>query len=85
MSELRSAVDAMVNALSSTDVAELPDALVEEDFAELMRAEQAVELWQARYLLQLDRRRSFEREGYLSVVSWLSDRFRLAGDMRADG
>jgi hypothetical protein len=78
MSELRSAVDSMVNALSSTEVAELPDALVEEDFSELMRAEQLIELWQSRYLLQLDRRRSFEREGHLSLVSWLADRFRLA-------
>jgi Domain of unknown function (DUF222) len=81
MSELRSAVDAVANALSSHEVTEVPDALVEEDFAELMRAEQLISLWQARYLVQLDRRRSFEREGHLSLASWLAARFRIAWGM----
>src|SRR4051794_34130006 len=81
MSELRSAVDAVANALSSHEVTEVPDALAEEDFAELMRAEQLISLWQARYLVQLDRRRSFEREGHLSLASWLAARFRIAWGM----
>jgi len=55
-------------------LAELPDARLEEDFAELLEAERL------RRLAEIDRRRIFARDGHLSAASWLVDRFRMAWD-----
>ena len=73
MSSLRSAVD----ELRAETLAELPDALVEEDFAELQRACEQLEVERLRRLAELDRRKLFERDGYQSTASWLVSTCRL--------
>jgi hypothetical protein len=74
MSELRSAVD----ALRSETLPELPDARIEEDFTELQRAVELLEVERLRRLAEIDRRRLFERDGHLSAASWLASTFKVA-------
>jgi len=74
VSELRSAIE----ALGPEILAELPDARLEEDFAELQRAAELLEAERLRRLAEIDRRRVFARDGHLSAASWLVDHFRMA-------
>jgi uncharacterized protein DUF222 len=74
MSELRSVVE----QLRSASLPELPDALIEEDFEELHRALELLEVERLRRLAEVDRRRLFERDGHLSVASWLVTKFKVA-------
>ena len=74
MSELRSTVD----ALRSETLAELPDARVEEDFAELHRAVEQLEVERLRRLAEIERRGLHERDGFLSAAAWLVSRFKVA-------
>jgi len=74
VSELRSVIE----AFRSEEVSRLPDARVEEDFGELQAAVEALEAERLRRLAEIDRRRSFERDGYLSAAAWLAGRFRVA-------
>jgi hypothetical protein len=74
VSELRSVVD----ALRAESLPELPDARIEEDFAELHQAIEQLEVERLRRLAEIDRRRIFERDGHLSSASWLATRFRVA-------
>jgi hypothetical protein len=74
LSELRSAVE----ALRSESLPDLPDARIEEDFAELQRVCELLELERLRRLAEIERRRLFERDGHLSAASWLAARFRIA-------
>jgi hypothetical protein len=74
MSELRSAVE----SLRAEVLPELPDARIEEDFSELQRISELLEVERLRRLAELDRRRVFERDGHLSAASWLASRFKLA-------
>jgi hypothetical protein len=74
MSELRSAVD----ALRSESLPDLPDARIEEDFTELQRAVELLEVERLRRLAEIDRRRLFERDGHLSAASWLASTFKVA-------
>ena len=74
MSELRSAID-----VSRSEVlANLPDARIEEDFAELQRAAELIEVERLRRLAEIERRRVYEGTGHLSAASWLASTFRLA-------
>jgi hypothetical protein len=73
VSELRSAVD----ALRSESLPELPDARIEEDFAELQRAVELLEAERLRRLSEIDRRRIFERDGHLSPAAWLAATFKV--------
>lgn len=73
MSELRSVVD----ALRSETLSELPDARIEEDFAELQRAVELLEVERLRRLSEIDRRRIFERDGHLSAAAWLATTFKI--------
>jgi hypothetical protein len=73
MSELRSVVD----ALRSDTLSELPDARIEEDFAELQRAVELLEVERLRRLAVIDRRRIFERDGHLSAAAWLATTFKI--------
>jgi hypothetical protein len=68
MSELRSSID----ALRGEVLADLPDARIEEDFAELQRAAEMIEVERLRRLAETDRRRLYERDGHLSTASWLT-------------
>jgi hypothetical protein len=74
LSELRSAVE----RLQAEILAELPDAVVEEDFAELQRAVELLEVERLRRLAEIERRGIHERDGNLSVASWLASRFKVA-------
>lgn len=74
MSELRSVLD----GLRAESLPDLPDARIEEDFAELQQAMEHLEVERLRRLAEIDRRRLFERDGHLSSASWLSTRFKVA-------
>jgi hypothetical protein len=74
VSELRSAVE----TLRAEVLAGLPDARIEEDFAELQRVGDLIEAERLRRLAELERRRVFDRDGYLSAAAWLVGRFRVA-------
>jgi hypothetical protein len=75
VSELRSVLEAW----EAEDPRGLAEAGVEEGFAELHRASERLEALRLRWLGEIDRRRAFERDGYLSTASWLKRRFRVAG------
>jgi hypothetical protein len=68
MSELRSVVE----ELRSESLPDLPDARIEEDFSELQRACELLEVERLRRLAEIDRRRIYERDGHLSAASWLA-------------
>jgi hypothetical protein len=74
MTELRSALD----SLRSETLAELPDARIEEDFAELHRVAEQLEVERLRRLAEFDRRRLFERNGHLSAAAWLATGFNVS-------
>src|SRR5205823_5719099 len=64
--------------LRSEDLESAPDVVVEEDLAELLAVGEALEAEVLRRLAMIDRRRSYEREGFLSTVSWLVAKFRMS-------
>jgi hypothetical protein len=68
----------LVGCLRGTSLAELPDARVEEDFLELNRSMEQLEVERLRRLAEIDRRRLFERDGHLSAAAWLVSRAKLA-------
>src|SRR4051794_17849474 len=74
MSELRSVVE----QLRSETLSDLPDARIEEDFAELQRACEMLEVERLRRLAEIDRRRLCERDGHLSTASWLARTHHLS-------
>jgi hypothetical protein len=74
MSEIRSAI----GALRAEVLADLPDTTAEEEFIELQRVSDLLEAERLRRLADLERRGKFARDGYLSLASWVSDRFRIS-------
>jgi hypothetical protein len=74
MSELRSAIE----SLRAETLAELPDARIEEDFAELHRVAEQLEVERLRRLAEIERRGLFQRDGHLSAAAWLACGFNLA-------
>ena len=74
MSELRSVID----ELRAEVLADLPDARIEEDFAELQRSGELLEVERLRRLAEIERRASFRRDGHLSAASWLASEFKVA-------
>ncbi len=74
MSELRSAID----ALRCEQLAEQPDARIEEDLAELQRAAETLEVERLRRLAEIERRGIFQRDGHLSAASWLASAFKVS-------
>jgi hypothetical protein len=74
VSELRSAIE----GLRAESLAELPDARIEQDFAELQRAVEQLEAERLRRLAEIDRRGLYARDGHLSVASWLAAVHRVA-------
>jgi hypothetical protein len=80
-------LDDAVEALQTADLGGTADAALEEDFARLQHSLQALEVERLRRLAELDRRRTFARDGYLSTSAWLAHVFRMshssaAGDVR---
>jgi hypothetical protein len=74
VSEIRSALE----ALRSETLADLPDARIEEDFAELQRAAELIDAERLRRLAEIERRGLYTRDGHLSAASWLATRFKIA-------
>ena len=74
MSELRSTVE----MLRGETLAELPDARIEDDFDELYRAVEQLEVERLRRLAEIERGRLFERDGHLSAAAWLVSKFKVA-------
>ena len=67
MSTLRSALDEVV----AVDVSELPDDELIEHVVELERASRVLEAARARAVAEVDKRRIYERDGFVSVTAWL--------------
>jgi len=74
MSELRSAIDAP----RAEVLAELPDARIEKDFAEIQRVVQMLEVERLRRLAEIERRRVFQRDGHLTAASWLASPYKVS-------
>jgi Domain of unknown function (DUF222) len=68
MSELRSAIE----AFDVLVLAELPDGLIEDGFAEVRSARERLEVIELRFLAEADRRAIPARDGHLSSTSWLA-------------
>ena len=77
MSELRSAIE----GLRLETLAELPDARLEEDFAELQRASELIDAERLRRLAEIDRRVAYRRDGHLSTAGWLASTCKLSWGM----
>jgi uncharacterized protein DUF222 len=72
MSMLRSALE----EIRTEDVAGMDDEGLEAEFAELDRAADVIDAKRLRVLCEIERRGTYARDGYLSVTSWLAQRFR---------
>jgi hypothetical protein len=72
-----SGLRSVVEELRAEALPELPDALIEEDFAELQRAVDLLEVERLRRLAEIDRRRLFERDGYLCCLLARLSRFKV--------
>jgi uncharacterized protein DUF222/HNH endonuclease len=70
-----------VEELRASDVDLQTDEELEGDFVELQRAMDMLEAERLRRLAAIDRRRTYEREGFLSVRSWVAARFRVAASV----
>ena len=77
MSELRSAIE----ALRLETLPEMPDARLEEDFAELQRASELIDAERLRRLAEIDRRAAYRRDGHLSTAGWLASTCKLSWGM----
>jgi hypothetical protein len=80
VSELRSAVD----SLRGETIAELPDARIEDDFTEIRRIVDQLELEAHRLLAEIERRRLFQRDGHLSAAAWLTNAFKMSWGVARD-
>jgi hypothetical protein len=81
LSELRSVVE----AFRGEALADLPDARLEEDFAELQQAVEVLDAERLRRLAEIDRRGVHARDGFLSAASWLVSSHKVSwGSARTD-
>ena len=74
VSDLRSAAEAKL----ALPWPELPDARVEDELEEIHRGVELLEAARLRAIAEIDRRRTFERDGHLSAASWVVTRFKVA-------
>jgi hypothetical protein len=74
VSELRSTIE----ELQAETLSELPDARIEEDFSELHRTMELLEVERLRRLAEIDRRGIYERDGHLSAASWLAKTHKVS-------
>jgi hypothetical protein len=63
---------------------DLPDARIEDDFAELQNVIEQLEVERLRRIAEIDRRRLFERDGHLSVGAWLTTTFKVGWGVARD-
>lgn len=74
MSSLRSVVD----ELAGDDIARVGNRQLEDDLVELDNQITRLFAQRSRRLAEVDRRASFEDQGYLSTTAWLRDRCRIS-------
>lgn len=74
MSEL----DSFLDQLESEELSSVPDAALEEDLAVLQRSAERLEVQRLRRMAEIDRRRPYLRDGYLSTSSWLAHQHRVS-------
>jgi len=80
VSELRSVLEPLQREV----LGEVPDASLEQDFAELEHTAALLELERLRRLVEIERRGLWARDGHLSTASWLVARFgRSHGSAKA--
>ncbi|MGH9167000.1 MAG: DUF222 domain-containing protein [Acidimicrobiia bacterium] len=68
MSSLRSVID----ELRTTDFGTMSDQQVEDGLVEIIGVAESLEAEKLRWLAEMDRRRSFTKQGSLSAASWLA-------------
>jgi hypothetical protein len=68
-----------IEQLRSRDIRRLADRELEAGFTQLQRVAEMLEAERARWLAEIDRRRTFAADGHLSTTSWLIDRFGASG------
>jgi uncharacterized protein DUF222/HNH endonuclease len=86
VSGLRLALNALRSGLRScreVDPASLEDAELERCFAELQESSAAHDALRLSWLAEIDRRKTWARDGHLSTTSWLRDRHRASGGIAA--
>ncbi|MFL5798738.1 MAG: DUF222 domain-containing protein [Actinomycetota bacterium] len=81
MSTIRSGLD----ELRGQDLRFLSDEELTDRLQELARSGRAIEAESARTVAEIDRRRSFERDGHLSVTSWIESRIGVGWSEAAKG
>jgi hypothetical protein len=74
MSELRSTIE----GLRLETLAEVPDARLEDDLAELQLVSELIDAERLRRLAEIDRRATYRRDGHLSAAAWLASTFKIA-------
>jgi hypothetical protein len=79
MSTLRSGVDELVGQ----DLASLSDSELEDRMGEIERACGALAVERARTVAEVERRGSFERDGHLSVTSWVESKLGTSSSQAA--
>ena len=80
MGELRSAIE----ALDSLVLPDLPDARIEEEFSEVRRAREQLEVVELGLLAEIERRGLHALDGHLSAASWLASAHKASwGSARA--
>jgi uncharacterized protein DUF222/HNH endonuclease len=86
MAAARSGLDRLrsgLRACSEVDPASLEDAELERCFADLQESSAAHDALRLSWLAEIDRRKTWERDGHLSTASWLKDRHRASGGIAA--
>jgi hypothetical protein len=81
MSTIRSGID----EIRGQDLRFLSDAELTDRLQELSRSGRAIEAESARTVAEIDRRRSFERDGHLSVTSWIESTIGVGWSEAAKG
>jgi hypothetical protein len=79
VSEFRSALE----ALRAEVLIDVPDARIEEDFAELQRASELLDLERLRRLREIERRGLHRLDGHVSAAAWLRSRHRVSAGLAA--
>jgi hypothetical protein len=74
---VRSLISAL-DELRAEDLRHRSDQELEDDYADLERAARTLQAEQARRLAEIQRRRTWQRDGYVSTVAWVGHRFRTS-------
>ncbi|MFN2544696.1 MAG: DUF222 domain-containing protein, partial [Actinomycetota bacterium] len=73
-----SSLRSVLEEYRSEDLAEQPNARLEDDFLELHGGSEIMDLERLRRLAAIDRRRTYERNGSLSTTAWLISELKMA-------